>query len=70
MGCSALVTVVYLAIVVGVDALVGSRGSQDLFLSIVATAVIAVAFQPARERSRRFANRLVYGKRASPYEVS
>lgn len=66
---TALVTVVYLAIVVGVGTLVGSRGSQDLFLSIVATAVIAVAFQPARERSRRFANRLVYGKRASPYEV-
>jgi class 3 adenylate cyclase len=64
-----LVTVVYLAIVVGIGTLVGSRGNQDLFLSIVATAVIAVAFQPVRERSRRFANRLVYGKRATPYEV-
>ena len=31
--------------------------------------MIAVAFQPARERSRRLANRLVYGERASPYEV-
>jgi hypothetical protein len=31
--------------------------------------VIAVAFQPARDRSRRLANRLVYGQRASPYEV-
>ena len=66
---TALVTAVYLAIVVGVGTLVGSRGNQDLFLSIVATAVIAVAFQPARERSRRLANRLVYGERASPYEV-
>lgn len=66
---TALVTAVYLAIVVGVGTLVGSRGDQDLFLSIVATAVIAVAFQPARERSRRLANRLVYGERASPYEV-
>ncbi len=64
-----LVTVVYLAIVVGIGTLVGSRGDQDLFLSILATAVIAVAFQPVRERSRRLANRLVYGKRASPYEV-
>ena len=66
---TALVTAVYLTIVVGVGTLVGSRGNQDLFLSIVATAVIAVAFQPARERSRRLANRLVYGERASPYEV-
>jgi class 3 adenylate cyclase len=66
---TALVTAVYLAIVVGIGTLVGSRGNQDLFLSIVATAVIAAAFQPARERSRRLANRLVYGERASPYEV-
>src|SRR5207253_4196875 len=38
-------------------------------LSVLATAVIAVAFQPFRDRSRRFANRLVYGKRAPPHEV-
>ena len=35
----------------------------------MATAVVAVAFQPARERAQRLANRLVYGQRASPYEV-
>jgi signal transduction histidine kinase len=54
-------------IVVGVGALVGSRG--NLFLSILATAVIALAFQPVRQRARHLANRLVYGKRATPYEV-
>jgi hypothetical protein len=63
------ITVVYLAIVVGIGTLIGSRSKPNLFLSIVATALIAVAFQPARERSRRLANRLVYGKRATPYEV-
>jgi class 3 adenylate cyclase len=66
---TALVTVVYLAVVVGIGTLIGSRGKPNLFLSIVATALIAVAFQPARERSRRLANRLVYGKRATPYEI-
>ena len=66
---TAAFTAVYLVIVVGIGTLVGSRGKPNLFLSIVATAVIAVAFQPARERSRRLANRLVYGKRATPYEV-
>jgi signal transduction histidine kinase len=35
----------------------------------VVTAVVAVAFQPARARIGRLANRLVYGPRASPYEV-
>jgi signal transduction histidine kinase len=38
-------------------------------LSIIATAVVAVAFQPVRERLQKIANRLVYGKRATPYEV-
>ena len=30
---------------------------------------MALAFQPARRRAQRFADRLVYGKRATPYEV-
>ncbi|MGH2546386.1 MAG: histidine kinase [Actinomycetota bacterium] len=61
------VTVVYVGIVVGIGALVGSRG--NLPLTILATAIIALAFQPARVRARHLANRLVYGKRATPYEV-
>jgi class 3 adenylate cyclase len=66
---TATFTVLYLAIVVGIGTLVGSRGRPNLFLSILATGVVAVAFQPSRDRSRRLANRLVYGKRATPYEV-
>ncbi len=64
---AAFVTAVYLGIVVGVGALIGSRA--NVFLSIVATALIAIAFQPVRQRARHLANRIVYGKRASPYEV-
>jgi signal transduction histidine kinase len=64
---AAIVTALYVAIVVGIGALVGSQGS--LPVSILATAVIALAFHPLRERARRFANRLVYGKQATPYEV-
>ena len=59
----------YVAIVVGVGSLVGRGGEPNVVLSIAATAVVAVAFQPVRERVQRFANRLVYGKRATPYEV-
>jgi signal transduction histidine kinase len=66
---AAFITAVYVAIVVGIGRLVGSGGRPNLALSIVATAVVAVAFQPVRERVQRFANRLVYGKRATPYEV-
>jgi signal transduction histidine kinase len=64
---AAFITAIYVGIVIGIGSLVGGRG--NLFLSIVATAVVAVAFQPIRARARHFANRLVYGKRATPYEV-
>jgi signal transduction histidine kinase len=64
---AAFVTLVYVGIVVGIGALVGSRG--NVFLTILATAIIAIAFQPARTRARHLANRLVYGRRATPYEV-
>jgi signal transduction histidine kinase len=66
---AAFITAVYVGIVVGIGTLVGSGGKPNLVLSIVATAVVAVAFQPVRERLQKFANRLVYGKRATPYEV-
>jgi signal transduction histidine kinase len=64
---AAFITAIYVGIVIGIGSLVGGRG--NLFLSIVATAVVAVAFQPIRARARHFANRFVYGKRATPYEV-
>jgi signal transduction histidine kinase len=64
------VTAVYVGVVVGVGRLIGTQqNDEDLWLSIVATGVIAVAFQPMKERVNRLANRLVYGKRATPYEV-
>src|SRR5579859_4776835 len=66
---AALITGVYVAIAVGIGALIGSGGKPNLGLSILATAIVAVGFQPARERLQRVANRLVYGKRATPYQV-
>jgi signal transduction histidine kinase len=61
------ITALYVGIVVGIGALLGAAG--NVYLSILATAIVALAFQPARARAQRLANRLVYGKRASPYEV-
>jgi signal transduction histidine kinase len=63
------ITAVYVAIAVGIGALVGSGGKPNLALSILATAIVAVGFEPVRERVQKVANRLVYGKRATPYEV-
>ena len=62
------ITGVYVAIVVGVGAAIG-QSHPSVALSVVATAVVAVAFQPVREWLQGLANRLVYGSRATPYEV-
>jgi signal transduction histidine kinase len=64
-----LVTGGYVAVVVGVGTAIGRAGETGLGLSVLATALVAVAFQPARSRVQRLANRLVYGKRATPYEI-
>jgi signal transduction histidine kinase len=66
---AALITTIYVGIVVGIGTVIGSGGRPNLALSILATAVVAVGFQPVRERLQRLANRLIYGKRATPYEV-
>jgi signal transduction histidine kinase len=66
---AALITAVYLAVVVGIGSLVGRGNSANVFLSVIATAIVALAFQPVRTRLQHVADRLVYGRRASPYEV-
>jgi signal transduction histidine kinase len=67
-GLAVFITVVYVGIVFGIGQVVGATGTSPT-LSIVATAAVAVAFQPVRNRVQRFANRVVYGRRATPYEV-
>jgi two-component system, NarL family, sensor kinase len=63
----AVVTLVYIGIVAGVGALLGS-GSRP-WLSVAATAVIAVAFEPLRRRTLRLATRVVVGTDATPEET-
>jgi signal transduction histidine kinase len=63
------ITGVYVAIVVGIGSLAQRGARPSLALSIAATAVVAVAVQPVRTWVQRLANRLVYGRRATPYQV-
>jgi signal transduction histidine kinase len=60
-----IVTIGYVAVVAGVGRLVD--GNRTV-LSLVATAVVAVAFEPLRRRVQRLADRLVHGHRVGPYE--
>jgi signal transduction histidine kinase len=64
-GLAGFITAVYVLVVVVVGAFVGATQ----VLSLLATAVVAVAFQPVRERFQAIARRLVYGERATPYET-
>ena len=66
VGAMALViTAGYVSVVLGVGAIVPA---SDNLLALVATALVAVAFEPVRRRAQRLADRLVYGHRATPYE--
>jgi hypothetical protein len=42
-----------------------ASGEFDVWLSLLATVIVAVAFEPVRERAQRIANRLVYGRQVS-----
>ena len=64
---TALVAGCYVLLVTGVGALVRVEGG--LLLPLLATGLVAVAFQPLRDRVQRGVNRLLYGERDDPYAV-
>ena len=64
---SAAFTIVYAGIVLGIGTVAGHRGGP--VLTVAAAVCIALLFQPLRRRFQQFANRLVYGERATPYQV-
>ncbi len=56
-GLAVFITAAYVGIVVGVGSLVGRGDEPNLALSVGATALVAVAFQPVRRGLQRVANR-------------
>jgi signal transduction histidine kinase len=64
---TALIVGIYVLIVGGLGTLFQSRGS--IAISLSAAGVIAVVFQPLRERLQRGINHLMYGERDEPYRV-
>jgi signal transduction histidine kinase len=64
------IVTVYVGVVVAVPALVLGRREEGIDLPpFLAAALIALALQPVLRWARRLAARLVYGDRATPYEV-
>jgi len=66
-GLTVLITATYVLFVGGAGLLFHSQNS--LLISLLATGLIAVLFQPIRNRLQSGANRLLYGDRDNPYKV-
>jgi signal transduction histidine kinase len=64
---AAAFTAIYALAVVAAGAVTGRPGSS--LLTFAAAVLAAVLLQPVRARAGLLADRLVYGRRASPYEV-
>lgn len=64
---SAIVVGLYILVVGMLGAILEAHGS--LYVSLAATGLVAVLFQPLRERLQRAVNRLMYGERDEPYTV-
>src|SRR4051794_38458743 len=69
VGLAGFVVGVYVVIVVGGDALLGRTGSPSVPLSVVATAVVALAFDRVSRWTQDAAARLFHRNGASPYDV-
>src|SRR6266849_4011326 len=57
----------YVLVVIGLGSLIQVQG--NVLLSLLATGLIALLFQPLRLRLQRGVNRLMYGERDDPYAV-
>ena len=64
---TASVVVLYVLVVGGLSTLLQVRGS--LIISLLATGLIAVLFQPLRFRLQNAVNRMMYGERDDPYRI-
>jgi signal transduction histidine kinase len=68
-GLVAFVGAVYVAVVIVVGLLVGRSDAPSPLLSVAATAIVAVGFEPVRRRLRARANRLLGRPHPLPYDV-
>jgi class 3 adenylate cyclase/MFS family permease len=67
----ATLTIAYVAVVAGVGAFVSifSPSDVEVPMPVIATALVAIAFHPVRQRAIGVADRMVFGRRRTPYEA-
>ncbi len=69
LAVAGFVVGVYVVVVRGGGALVGQTDSLHLGLSVLATAIVALGFEPVLARARSWSAKLLRAGRAAPYEV-
>ena len=69
IGLTVFVVLVYVVLVLGGGVLIGHTSSPDVALSVLATAVVALAFDPVQSRLEQWSTRLVNDGRPAPYDV-
>ncbi len=66
---TAVVAALYVLLVAGLGGLFGIGTGGNLLVSLLATGLVAVLFQPLRARLQRGVDHLLYGERRDPYEA-
>lgn len=69
IGMAVFVTAVYAVVVRGGGMLLGALDRPHIGLSVLATAIVALGFEPVRRSLHRAAVRLASHRRAGPYEL-
>lgn len=68
-GMAGLVVAVFVIVVLGGGLLTGQTDRPGMSLSVLATGVVALTFEPARRRLEHVATRRVRGGRETPYDL-
>jgi signal transduction histidine kinase len=68
-GALSLLTIAFYILVVGGFALYFRNNESNLIISFIATGMVAILFEPLRQRLQRAVNRLMYGERDDPATV-
>jgi signal transduction histidine kinase len=69
LGLAGFVLLVFVVVVLGGGALTGHNSSPDVTLSVLATALVALAFDPVQTRLEQAVARSVGASQSSPYDV-
>ncbi len=68
-GALSFLTIAFYVLVVGSFALYFRNNEANLVISFIATGIVAILFEPLRQRLQRAVNRLMYGERDDPATV-